>query len=267
MSHTPYTRNFRKCWKSYKNRSEQSDIDSLASGNPRGYPSERSDTKRSAYPSAPAEVSHYNYFYTLTINPDYNNMPSRMQYKKTLNCVQKLITEYFKDFRFAVELTPKNGHIHYHGIGFTPVPENMDTDIVRLIFLDKAKGCKPLGFVQIETIRNVDATYSYITKDLVKTDAVLNCDKQRTKLQVYFKSENKEDKVIKVGTRLKDIVKVIKEIPRKPKVKEVAHNNLNTIRYSLSDIITGPDLLDEIEDLLKDIDQLRPLNKNHFTDV
>lgn len=145
-------------------------------------------TKKMTYPD---EVTGFNYFCTITIKPEYNTKTMRQQYRKTVNQALAVLKSSSKNYRMAVEITPKNGQIHYHAIMYID-PSNFDNDQIRWIFIDKVKEKHGLGFSQISLIEDLGKSYEYITCELTKTNAVLNLDNTKAKLPVFFKPSDPE---------------------------------------------------------------------------
>lgn len=139
---------------------------------------------------APEEVQDMNFFFTLTIKPEFNHLTYRAQYRKSANDALDLIIAISQKYRMSVEISPKNGHIHYHGIMKIPL-NDFSADSMRLIFIDNARNKKSLGFCQIDLIKDIDDSYDYITKELNETEAIINRDPNKCKLPIYFKNEIK----------------------------------------------------------------------------
>lgn len=139
---------------------------------------------------SPVEVHNMNFFFTLTIKPEFNNLTLRQQYRKSVNDALDLVIPICKSYRMACEISPKNGHLHYHGIMEIPLVE-FDAQSIRMIFIDNARNKKSLGFTQIDLIKNIDDSYEYITEELTRTEAILNRDPNKAKLPVYFRNEIK----------------------------------------------------------------------------
>lgn len=139
---------------------------------------------------APEEVHDMNFFFTLTIKPEFNHLTYRAQYRKSANDALDLIIDISQKYRMSVEISPKNGHIHYHGIMKVPL-NDFSADSMRLIFIDNARNKKSLGFCQIDLIKDIDDSYDYITKELNETEAIINRDPNKCKLPIYFKNEIK----------------------------------------------------------------------------
>lgn len=164
----------RACKRMYSKRSPAGGLDANAS--------------KIAYP---AELEGFNYFCTITIKPQYNHLTLRQQYRKSVNQALQVIKTNSNDYRMAVEISPKNAQIHYHGI-LKINPSNFDNDQIRWLFIDFARSQPALGFVQIDLIESIGKSYEYITCELVKTNAVLNRDESKVKYPVYLKPSDAE---------------------------------------------------------------------------
>lgn len=162
----------------------------MPSGRPSGFRNPKSEAEHSDKQiwKSPPEVHNMNFFFTVTIKPEFNSIPLRQQYRKSVNDVLDLVISISKAYRMACEISPKNGHLHYHGIMEIPLIE-FDSQSIRMIFIDNARHKKSLGFTQIDLIKNIDDSYEYITAELNQTEAILNRDPNRAKLPVYFRND------------------------------------------------------------------------------
>lgn len=215
---------------------------------------------------APDELREFNFFWTITLNPDLNNLQLREQYHKTVPHVDKLIRSYFKDYRYSVEITPKNGHLHFHGISHGLIPITFDIDTFRLIFLDKIRGIKSLGFSMIESINSIDKSYSYIKKDVVKTFNVLNHDKSKKQLPVYFKPEV----VLNKTKTICDMIRMGKKSDNKAdnNTRNCKENSLNKnrdflLKHEIIKLKEMDEEINEINKLLKEVEEI-VLNNPYF---
>lgn len=148
-------------------------------------PHEESDTME--------EIIGTYYFFTITLNPLLYGLTLRQQFRKSVNkLIDKLL--YYEEWKFAVEITPKNGNLHFHGIIKMSGKEHIQV----CLFKDKFKGNKIFGFTQCDKVKDMDKSYHYITKDVVETNIILNGDptdlnynSQKEVYPVYFEHQNK----------------------------------------------------------------------------
>lgn len=132
------------------------------------------------------------YFFTITLKPDIYGLPVRTQYRKTVNNVINRLRKY-EEWKFTVEICPKNGNVHYHGIvkmlGYS-------SHILICRLKDSFKGDKYFGFVQCDQVRSMEQSEDYILKECKESDIIINGDPEdinytrKEKLPVYFSSQS-----------------------------------------------------------------------------
>lgn len=165
------------------------------------------------------------YFFTITLKPDIYGLPVRTQYRKTVNNVINRLKR-FEEWRFTVEICPKNGNVHYHGIlkmlGYSP-------HILICRLKDSFKGDKYFGFVQCDQVRSMQQSEDYILKECKESDIIINGDPDdinytmKEKLPVYFSSQkdyihkdytHAEIKHQKIAHKLKSIINFDKHLDK-----------------------------------------------------
>lgn len=118
------------------------------------------------------DVKQQMLFITVTLRPDLYGRNARGQFKTSLDKFHSLMRTQLREYVWVAELTDK-GNVHYHCVGY-----DIDT-YSKDIILDATKCHKILGNTKINTqrVEDTERTYNYLIKDLERTHAVINRNK------------------------------------------------------------------------------------------
>lgn len=165
------------------------------------------------------DYSTCNTFGTVTLHPSLYELPSVDQYKKTLNAIYVLLKKRYPTcFLLVAELTDA-GNIHYHFIAYGAEP---DFDCMFMIddfkaYNYKHKEKKLFGFTKIDTIKNLESSFVYVTKDTKKTNRIINA--------IPWHDHNKLNTIKKNKSIAKVIKKIDHETQQVYKIMQVDRNN------------------------------------------
>lgn len=120
---------------------------------------------------------------TVTLHPEMYAQSALKQYKKTIKIIGSLLEAYSDRFVAVAELT-RHGNIHYHAV----VSWRAANEYAQDMFKDDMKSLsKIFGNIMfndhvIENEKERQRVINYITKEIPKTQRILN--KRRSKFQV-----------------------------------------------------------------------------------
>lgn len=151
--------------------------------------------------------SNYTHFVTFTLQPQLNGKGCRQQLRQTWKKANYELQRVCKSYHLVAELT-KKCNIHYHAIIEFDINQFFSADELNLILQDNVKQSNVFGRFDTELIKSIENTTNYITKDLEKTNKIIN---PRGKTPLDYKIEWYKG-LIKIDdvkiTRLKNYLKI-----------------------------------------------------------
>lgn len=123
----------------------------------------------------PAEL-----FLTVTLKPEHHNQKARNQFKLTHKRLNEILKCNTMKYFLVSELT-KKGNIHYH-----VSLKLKDYVFQKEMLIDAFKNHKFFGFIDLQDNVNysVVSRYEYMSKDLNKTDAIIN-QKNKVEIEIW----------------------------------------------------------------------------------
>lgn len=160
------------------------------------------------------------YFITLTLQPHMYTRKARRQYLNTVDKVEQILRVYTDEYWLMPELT-KNVNVHYHVIA--KWNENMPHAMDKYIDCTRHSKCMGMAKINEQKIIEKDRTSTYLLKDYVRTDSVINHKKDPVELLRHWKRTDKPPRP-QVQTKLIDIIKYEDESDTREQIMQWAED-------------------------------------------